>query len=258
MPTVGSGDPGRSARLALSCVIEGGEPAVAEVTAISGAAAAWQQVSEGRFGEGLAERAAQLDLDRVLARAARSRARFVVPGDEEWPERLGDLRFCDEVQRRGGVPFGLWLRGPGHLAQLAERSVAIVGSRAATAYGTTVAADLGAELAEGADGRVRRRVRHRHGRPPGRACRGGPTVAVLANGVDVAYPQGNRKLFDWVARPRADGLGARPRHPPTRVRFLARNRLIAAMSVGHGRGRGRPPFGCPEHGQLGAGLRAAC
>ena len=138
----------RAIRLALSCVIEGGDPAIAEVATLSGADAAWDQVSTGRFGDGLAERAAHLDLDRVLSRAARCRARFVVPGDDEWPERLGDLRFCDEVQRRGGVPFGLWLRGPGHLAQLAEQSVAIVGSRAATPYGTTVATDLGAELAE--------------------------------------------------------------------------------------------------------------
>ena len=131
----------RTERLALSCVIEGGEPAVAEVTAVSGASAAWQQVRDGRFGEGLAERAASLDLDQVLTRAARSRCRFVVPGDDEWPERLGDLRYCDEVQRRGGVPFGLWLRGPGHLAQLAERSVAVVGSRTATPYGTTIATE---------------------------------------------------------------------------------------------------------------------
>jgi DNA processing protein len=223
----------RATRLALSCVIEGGEPAVAEVTAISGAEAAWQQVTDGRFGEGLAERAAQLDLDRVLARAARSRARFVVPGDDEWPDRLGDLRYCDEVQRRGGVPFGLWLRGPGHLAQLVERSVAVVGSRTATPYGTTVATDLGAELGEagftvvsgGAYGIDT--AAHQ-----GALAAAAPTIAVVANGVDVAYPQGNRKLFDWVAGHGLIVSELAPGTHPSRVRFLARNRLIAAMSVG--------------------------
>ena len=223
----------RATRLALSSVIEGGEPAVAEVTAVSGASAAWQQVCDGRFGEGLAERAAALDLDRVLARAARSRARFVVPGDEEWPERLGDLRYCDEVQRRGGVPFGLWLRGPGHLSQLAERSVAIVGSRTATPYGTTVATDLGAELAEagftvvsgGAYGIDT--AAHQ-----GALAAAGPTIAVVANGVDVAYPQGNRKLFDWVGEHGLIVSELAPGTHPSRVRFLARNRLIAALSRG--------------------------
>jgi DNA processing protein len=206
---------------------------VAEVAALSGAAAAWDQEADGRFGDGLAERAAQLDLDRVLARANRCRARFVVPGDEEWPERLGDLRFCDEVQRRGGMPFGLWLRGPGHLAQLVERSVAIVGSRAATPYGTTVATDLGADLAEagftvvsgGAYGIDT--AAHQ-----GAMTLSGPTVAVVANGVDVAYPQGNTRLFGWIAEHGLVVSELPPGANPSRVRFLARNRMIAALSVG--------------------------
>jgi DNA processing protein len=223
----------RTIRLALSCVIEGGEPAVAEVTAVSGAATAWDQVVGGRFGEGLAERAAHLDMDRILARAARCRARFVVPGDEEWPERLGDLRYCDEVQRRGGVPFGLWLRGPGHLAQLAERSVAVVGSRAATPYGLAVATDLAADLAEsgvtivsgGAYGIDT--AAHQ-----GALAVTGPTIAVVANGVDVDYPQGNTKLFAWIAEHGLLVSELAPGTHPSRVRFLSRNRLIAGLSLG--------------------------
>lgn len=223
----------RATRLALSCVVEGGEPAVAEVALMSGATEAWGQVTGGRFGDGLAQRAAQLDLDRVLSRAGRCRARFVVPGDEEWPTRLGDLRYCDEVQRRGGVPYGLWLRGPGHLAHLVEKSVAIVGSRAATQYGEGVATDLGAELAEagftvvsggayGIDAAAHR----------GAMAVGGPTVAVLANGVDVDYPQGNSKIFDWIAEHGLIVSELAPGNHPTRLRFLARNRLIAALSIG--------------------------
>ena len=223
----------RAARLALSCVVEGGDPAVAEVALVSGGAEAWEQVTSGQFGDGLAQRAEQLDLNRVLSRAGRCRVRFVVPGDEEWPARLGDLRYCDEVQRRGGVPFGLWLRGPGHLARLVERSVAIVGSRAATQYGEGVATDLGAELAEagftvisggayGIDAAAHR----------GAMAVGGPTIAVLANGVDVDYPQGNGKIFDWIAEHGLIVSELAPGNHPTRLRFLARNRLIAALSVG--------------------------
>ena len=223
----------RAARLALSCVVEGGDPAVAEVALLSGGVKAWEQVTSGQFGDGLAQRAAQLDLDRVLSRAGRCRVRFVVPGDEEWPARLGDLRYCDEVQRRGGVPFGLWLRGPGHLAHLVERSVAIVGSRAATQYGEGVATDLGAELAEagftvvsggayGIDAAAHQ----------GAMAVGGSTIAVLANGVDVDYPQGNGKIFDWIAEHGLIVSELAPGNHPTRLRFLARNRLIAALSVG--------------------------
>jgi hypothetical protein len=36
--------------------------------------------------------------------------RFIGPGDDEWPSGLDDLRHAESVQRRGGVPVGLWLR----------------------------------------------------------------------------------------------------------------------------------------------------
>ena len=222
----------RATRLALSCVIEGGEPAVAEVTAISGAEAAWQQVTDGRFGEGLAERAAQLDLDRVLARAARSRARFLVLGDEEWPDRLGDLRYCDEVQRRGecrsgsgyGVP-AIWDSSRNGPSRSSVREPPLRTARPSPPIS-------GRSWGSRVHGRVRRWVRDRHGGSPGALAAAAPTIAVVANGVDVAYPQGNRKLFDWVAGHGLIVSELPPGTHPSRVRFLARNRLIAAMSVG--------------------------
>ena len=61
---------------------------------------------------------------------------------------------------------------------------------------------------------------------------GGPTVGVLANGVDVAYPPGNAALFDALARDHLLVSELPPGAHPTRVRFLARNRLIAAMARG--------------------------
>src|SRR4029453_4242504 len=105
------------------------------------------------------------------------------------------------VQRRGGEPLGLWLRGPGHLAHLMERSVAIVGSRAATAYGSGIAADLAADLVEGgvrvlSGGAFGIDVAaHR-----GALAAGGPTVCVVANGVDVAYPPAHTVLFDTLVK----------------------------------------------------------
>ncbi|MGI3785699.1 MAG: DNA-processing protein DprA, partial [Janthinobacterium lividum] len=159
--------------------------------------------------------------------------RFVVPGDEEWPGGLDDLAGLEPVQRRGGVPLGLWLSGPGLLAALAERSVAVVGSRAATAYGNGVAADLGADLADagftvvsggafGIDAAAHR----------GALAVGGPSVGVVANGVDVAYPPGNARIFETLEARHLVVSELPPGSHPTRVRFLARNRLIAALSCG--------------------------
>src|SRR5215216_436600 len=223
----------RAARMALSCVVDAGDTTVAELVDSIGAIQTWRLLIEGRFGAPLAQRGAGLDIPGMAREAETAGTRFITPEDEEWPRALGDLIHCPSVQRRGGVPFGLWLRGPGHLARLVQRSVAIVGSRAATSYGTGIATDLAADLAEheitvisggayGIDAAAH----------AGALAVGGPTLCVVANGVDVAYPPGNSRLFASLASDHLLvselPLGAHP----TRMRFLARNRLIAAVSKG--------------------------
>ena len=223
----------RTARMSLTAVGDCGDPVVSALVSRTGGASSWEQVRGGALGEPLARRAAALDLSELLRRAEATGLRFVAPGDDEWPDQLGDLDFCGEVQRRGGVPVGLWLRGPGHLASLARQAVAVVGSRASTNYGAGVAADLGADLAEagvtvvsggayGIDAAAHRGALAVHG----------PTVCVLANGVDVPYPKGNAALFAWLAKDHLLVSELPPGATPTRVRFLARNRVIAALAQG--------------------------
>ena len=223
----------RRARMMLSCAIDGGDPAVAELVQNLGPEGAWAKIVEGALGEPTAQRAARVTVEAFERLARAAAARFIVPGDEEWPAGLADLRHAESIQRRGGEPVGLWLRGPGHLAHLMERSVAIVGSRAATAYGNGIAADLAADLADqgvtvlsggafGIDVAAHR----------GALAAGGPTVCILANGVDVAYPPGNSSIFETLAKDQLLVSELPPAAHPTRVRFLARNRLIAAMSRG--------------------------
>lgn len=177
--------------------------------------------------EALALRILDHDGARDLEAAARIGARLVCPGDEEWPAALDDLGSLDTDS------FGLWVRGQRVLAPTCERSVAVVGTRTATEYGARIAADLGAGLAEcgwtvvsglayGIDAAAHR----------GSLAGGGPTVAVLACGVDVAYPKGHQGLYDAIA---ANGLIVSEHPPgasPQRTRFLVRNRLIAALSLG--------------------------
>lgn len=227
----GGGD--RLARMALSCGADSGDPATGELVERLGAEGAWRAIGAGALGEPVCRRAAAVDLEVVQRMARLFGIRFVAPGEEEWPEPIEDLRHCEAVQRRGGVPYGLWLRGPGHLAAATGRSVALVGSRASSAYGGGVAADLAADLAEqgvtvvsggayGVDAAAHR----------GALAAGGPTVCVLANGLDVAYPRGNSALVEQIARDHLLVSELPPGATPTRVRFLARNRLIAALSLG--------------------------
>nr|WP_184080387.1 DNA-processing protein DprA [Nocardiopsis mwathae] len=170
-------------------------------------------------------RATGIDADALLCAAAELGGRLVVPGDPEWPGRLDRLG-----ERR---PYALWLRGVHDLRHACLRSVAIVGSRAATAYGLHVAAGLACGLAErswtvvsggayGIDGAAHR----------GALAGGAPTVAVLACGLDIDYPRGHAALFADVAA-RGTLVTEHPLGtPPTRHGFLVRNRIIAALTPG--------------------------
>ena len=74
-----------------------------------------------------------------LERVAQVGGRLLVPGDLEWPRQLDDLG--------DSAPWALWVRGTLDLRLTALRSVAVVGARAATAYGERVASQLGSDLA---------------------------------------------------------------------------------------------------------------
>lgn len=174
-----------------------------------------------------------LDPERTLHRAEERGLRFVIPGDDEWPAQLGRLDGQEPIQDRTGVPVGLWVRGPLRLSALAE-SVAIVGSRDATSYGADAAARIAAVVAAsgyvvvsggayGIDAAAHRGALSEAG---------GRTVAVLACGADRFYPEQNSRLLQAVADTGAIVSELPPGLPVTRMRFLARNRLIAALSRG--------------------------
>jgi DNA processing protein len=151
--------------------------------------------------------------------------RLVCPGDPEWPGQLADLG--------DDQPYALWLRGSADLRFNCLRSVAIVGSRAATAYGSYVAAEFAASVAArglavvsggafGVDAAAHR----------GALGADGVTVAVLACGVDTPYPAAHAELFDAIAAQGVIVSEWPPGRHVTRLRFLVRNRVIAALATG--------------------------
>ena len=161
-------------------------------------------------------------------------ARFVIPGDEEWPEpleRVALLRFGSTPGRRAVRSVAA---GPAHLAQVLQRSVSIVGSRASLGVRGRGCDRSGSRSGRGGcRGRLRRRVRDRRRRAP--RCTGGPGADRLRAG-----QRGGRRI---PARQRrhlrpagcsTDSWSSElpPGTTPTRVRFLSRNRMIAALSLG--------------------------
>jgi len=227
----------RRARVALNLLAEPGDARLATLVTELGPRAVHEQLlrrhGDGGVGDDVAARLRALDPDAELARAIRSGIRFVCPGDEEWPASLADLDRAEELNGRGGAPMGLWLRGPARLDEVVARAVAVVGSRSATTYGAGVAGDLAAQLAEagvtvvsgaafGID-----QAAHR-----GALAARGPTVAVLACGADRCYPAAHRDLLTYVAETGLVVSETPPGGAPTKLRFLSRNRLIAALSQG--------------------------
>ena len=223
----------RSARMCLAAVVEPGHPAIADAVAEYGAGQVWASLVRPEADFPLAQRAQAVLPDDLRDRTRAEHLRFVVPGDAEWPSALTELAGCEPVNQLSGEPLGLWLAGGGDLAELAGQSVAMVGSRASTPYGDTVAAELAAEVSEA--GRcVISGGAYGIDAASHRGCLAGrtPTVAVLACGLDEPYPSGHRPLFDRIAERGVLVSELAPGEHPTRVRFLARNRLIAALAPG--------------------------
>ena len=226
----------RLARAYLLRVAEPPAPEVVSLVADLGPVRAAEMVRAGKAAADETDARRHLDCAaRDIDEAASGRARLVVPEDEEWP--AWQLLALANAGARGvpGMtqPLGLWVRGSARLDELVQEAVAVVGARACTGYGEHVAADLALGLAErsvtvvsgaayGIDGFAHR----------GALGANGCTIAVLACGVDVAYPAGHTQLLARITACGAVVSEYPPGTRPARHRFLVRNRLIAALAAG--------------------------
>ncbi len=229
------------ARRRLSLVVEPGDPRLRDLLDVHDPATVLRAVTgRGVLGgrplpAAWQERAGRLDeLDgSARARAAGAGLRWVTPGHDEWPERLGDLDHVEPLGGVAGAPLGLWVRGTARLADVVDRSVAVVGARACTTYGIALAGDLAGGLGDhgvavvsgaafGIDAAAHR----------GSLGADAPTVAVLAGGADVPYPRAHASLLELVASTGLVVSEQAPGQVAIRSRFLTRNRLIAALATG--------------------------
>jgi len=171
-----------------------------------------------RFSE-----ASTRDFDKDLLTLTRLGGTLLHHKDADYPSSLSQLPDS---------PVILFLRGK--LSQDDRFSIAIVGSRRASAYGLSLAAHFSRELckhkltivsggARGVDTRAH----------AGAVEAGGRTIAFIGSGLDVTYPAENKKLFEQIVE--SGGaiateypIGARPEP----WRFPARNRLISGLSLG--------------------------
>ncbi|WP_157156549.1 DNA-processing protein DprA [Diaminobutyricimonas sp. LJ205] len=236
----------RLARVAWMGIAEPGDGHAGELIAVQGPAVALEALVTGwpveritamltesgiivtpdAVHEALARWRPRIDASAVLdslKQAVRYGLRLLAPDDRVWPTGLDDLG--------PHAPHALWLRGAEHALAPLERSIAIVGARAATGYGESVAVDATGGLVDrgfaivsgaayGIDGAAH------HAALAGR----GSTVAILAGGLDRFYPTGHESLLTRIAHSGAVLSEVPCGTAPTKWRFLQRNRLIAALS----------------------------
>jgi len=234
------------ARASWTGIAEPGDRAAGELVATLGAAGALTVLVESWPVKRIADAAsaggsdlAAADIESALARwsprlksgvalvalrqAVRFAVRLLVPGDPAWPVGVDDLG--------AHAPIALWLRGNESTLAAAKRSIALVGARAATGYGEHVTMEASAGLVDrgfaiisgaayGIDGMAHRAA----------LASSGQTVAILAGGVDRFYPSGHDALLVRIVESGAVVSELPCGSPPTKWRFLQRNRLIAAAS----------------------------
>ena len=169
-------------------------------------------------------RLSSTEVIRSLEQARRTGTALLLPGDPLWPGGVDDLGRH--------APLGLWWRGQPDALVALRHSIALVGARAATGYGEHVAMEAAAGLVDrglaivsgaayGIDGMAHRSA----------LASNGTTVAFLAGGVDRFYPSGHDALLTRIVEAGAVLSELPCGAPPTKWRFLQRNRLIAATSA---------------------------
>jgi len=210
----------REARIAFNLIPDIGAVRVAQLAAAFGGdvAAAYESYPDKRDALGQVP-----DWEAELKRAEKMHVAILTECDAEYPAKLRDL---------ASPPLALYVVGDP--AALSRQSVALVGTRWATAYGLSTAQNLARGLAEKGWAVVSGLARGIDAAAHSGALLGkGVTVGVLGGALDKFFPPENRDL----ARRIVDGGGAVASEfafgrEPDRQSFPQRNRIVAALVEG--------------------------
>jgi DNA processing protein len=188
----------------------------ASLTALEDCGLARRVAQSVRDGSGLAE------AEREVAAAEKCGCRLLPFGSDDYPPLLKQI---------ADPPLVLYVRGEASI--LSRHAVAMVGTRRPTAYGSSVAHRLAADLAQrgvvivsglarGIDSAAHRGALEVQGR----------TVAVLGCGVDVTYPRENKRLSDEITASGAIISEFPMGTSPQPENFPIRNRIISGLALG--------------------------
>jgi len=160
------------------------------------------------------------EAERELAGIEACGAAAVIWGDAGYPALLAAIE---------DAPPLISLKGHPHL--LGRRAVSVVGARNASANGRRFARGLARDLGAGGLVVTSGLARGIDAEAHLGALESG-TVAIVAGGVDVIYPEENKELYERIAAAGAIVSEQPPGTVPLGRHFPRRNRLISGLSLG--------------------------
>ncbi len=158
--------------------------------------------------------------------------------DERWLELMGkgigfvsleQPDFPEKLSYIPNPPYAIYYIGK--LPQKQQKTVAIVGARGRSAYGSEMAKRLATALSDHGVQVISGLAKGIDADAHKGALEGvTDTFAVLGSGVDVCYPNGNRYLYNQIIERGGIISEYSPGRQPSPGQFPARNRIISGLS----------------------------
>ncbi len=161
------------------------------------------------------------EVEREYEKLERRKILFIPWDDARYPERLKKLEY---------PPYALYCMGD--LPEERSPSIAVIGARECSEYGSCMARAFAGKMAAAGVMVISGMARGIDGIGQKAALEsGGRTYAVLGSGVDVCYPASNRVLYQEILEKGGGILSPFvPGAQPVKQQFPQRNRIVAGLS----------------------------
>lgn len=152
-----------------------------------------------------------------------SKISYISKIDPNWPKQLLDLRQIE--------PIGLFYKG--NFEFINNKSIAIVGTRKSSSEGNMISTEIAFDLARSGLNIISGgAIGIDNAAHQGALIANGVTISIQAAGLNKLYPSKNNETFNKIIKTGIMISEYPPNRISSKINFLHRNRLIAALSIG--------------------------
>jgi len=152
-----------------------------------------------------------------------SKINYISKIDPNWPKQLLDLRQIE--------PIGLFYKG--NFEIINNKSIAIVGTRKSSSEGNMISTEIAFDLARSGLNIISGgAIGIDNAAHQGAIIANGVTISIQAAPLNKLYPSKNNETFNKIIKTGIMISEYPPNRISSKINFLHRNRLIAALSIG--------------------------